>query len=170
MKKIAILLVLFSIQSFSQKLIQNEVDEFTGKKLKRTDWLTLDVGFMEMEVRYSLVKVDSTYAINIKIIEPHKYHSIDKDDELMFKLESGEIIQMHSDSSVRSCIGCGATGFIGSKALGLTAYFPFTDEQLNAMKQSPVSKMRLYLNRGYKEIIINEKKSNKFTESLKLIE
>ena len=170
MKKTTILLLLLSLQAFSQKLIKDEVDEFTGKKLKRTDWLTLDTGFMEMEVRYSLVKVDSTYAVNIKILDPKVYHSISKGNELMFKLANGEIIQMHCDNSATSCIGCGSTGFIGSKALGLTLYFPFTDEQFEALKQSPVSKIRLYLNDGYKEIVVTEKRSKKFTETLNLLD
>lgn len=171
MKTLYLLIISIGVftQSFSQKLVKNEIDEFTGKQLKKTEWASLTAGLQSIELKQSLVKVDSSYAINIKLMEHDKYYSISKGNEFMLKLESGEIITLNCDSSKTSCLGCGATGFVGSQAPGLNIYFPFTKEQLKIMQNSPVSKIRIYLNEGYQEFVIKEKSSKKFSEALKAI-
>lgn len=164
-----IVFICFFNVSFSQELIKNEIDEFTGKKIKRTEWVSLTSGMQNKELKQSLVKVDSSYAINIKFTETYTPHSINKGNEMMLKLENGEVVTLYCENSKVSCIGCGATGFVGSKAPGLDVFFPFTKEQLDKLLISSLAKIRLYLNEGYSEFVIKEKSAKKFLEALKAI-
>ena len=169
MKIIVLSLLLCTSISFSQSLEKNEVDEFTGEKVKATEWM----GFaytLDGDMRYRLCMVDTVAAINIKmILSYHDIYSVSKGDELLIKLSTNEVLKGKSIKSVFSCKGCGAVDLMGSKAYGLNTMYYIDKKTLQKLKTTPIAKIRIYTSAGTVERELKPKRAEKFIKSVNLL-
>jgi hypothetical protein len=98
-----------------------------------------------------------------------KVFSIDKDMQIMFKLDNGDIVTLNNLKFTVTCNGCGATGFVGSQAEGIDVRYPITKEQVEKLKAGKIVKVRVYTGDGYIDQDIKDKNAEKVTASLNLL-
>lgn len=173
MKRIILLIVLLSISTIvkSQSLVENKVDEFTEKAIKRTSWetMTMKFGFVTY-FRVSSVNHYKYFDLKMMIGSDGKVFSISKDQELMLKLDNGEIVKLKNIESTVTCRGCGAKGLSGSSAHGIKVSYSINQDEFNLLKNNLIKKYRVYTNDGYYEKELKSKQSKKIIKALELIE
>ncbi len=167
--KLFFLLIFLPLLSFSQKVVDNRIDEFTHHAVKRTEYKLLIMD-SKTTVYFSIRKVDSLYAMDFKMrVGNGHVFSISKGDELMFKLSTDSILTLKCLESVISCAGCGAKGLIESTAQGVTAIYIITKDQFEEITQHPPVKFRVYTNSGYTEDNLSTAKVKTLIEAIKNI-
>jgi hypothetical protein len=140
---IIILLLLIGItsKSFAQKIEESKKDDFTGKSIKRTSWENL---FTTMTAnayfRISIVGDDESFDLKYQDGSPF---AIEADQELLLKLDDGEVLTLKNAQSTATCKGCGAKGLSGSGAEGIQVLYPMTKEQAGLLKAHKVVKVRI---------------------------
>jgi hypothetical protein len=156
-----------TLQSFGQKLDENKTDEFTKNSVKRTSWETLSSSSVaNAHFRISLINEYETFDVKLMI---NKVFSIDKDQELMFKLANGDVVKLQNLKYTITCNGCGATGLAGSEAEGIQVVYPLAKEQIEQLKANKIVKVRIYTNDGYVEDDVKDKNAEKIIKSLQLL-
>jgi hypothetical protein len=176
MKKYFMLFVFVFVSSYSfcQKIEENTVDEFTGNIVKRTSWETLIKTHsftVNTIMLYSISKIKDMVYLNVKmILTPDRVFSVAKDQELMMKLETGEVVKLSNLESAISCTGCGAYGFSGSGQLGVTLSYSVNAEQFTILLKNKIVKIRIYASDGYVEEEAKNKEVVKFQKALALIQ
>jgi hypothetical protein len=166
---ILILLTGIITKSFGQKLEESHTDDFTGKTVKRTSWETLSSSMSTMSnahFRISLVGDFETFDMKLMM---NKVFSIDKDAQLMLKLDDGEVVTLQNLEYQITCKGCGATGFAGSEAEGIEVRYPLSKEQIIILKAHKVVKVRTTTNDGYFDNDIKDKNASKIQACLNLL-
>jgi len=164
---LCILLTVASLRSFAQKLEEDKKDDFSNKSVKRTSWETL-YKTLSTESHFSFSKVDSSAFINVKLMIG-KVFSIEKNQELMFKLDNGDIVKLACLEYQVTCNGCGAVGLIGRQAEGLNAAYWLSKDQLDKLKTHKVVKVRINTIYGYIDEDVKEKNANKIMACVNLI-
>src|SRR5690606_30477557 len=99
-----------------------------------------------------------------------KTFSIGKGQEIMFKLDNGEVVKLPNLEYAITCKGCGARGFGGSEGQGIEVFYMLNEEEFEKLKNNTVVKVRIYTNDGYVEEDVKEKNSKKIPIMLKLVE
>lgn len=166
---ILILLTAIVSRSFGQKLEESKTDDFTGKSVKRTSWETFCYSTSTMSnahFRISLVGDLETFDMRLMM---NKVFSIDKDAQLMLKLDDGEVVTLENLEYQITCKGCGATGFAGSEAEGIEVRYPLSKEQIAILKAHKVVKARTTTNDGYFDNDIKDKNAEKIQACLNLL-
>ena len=167
-----LLIVIFignSHQIFSQQLVENYVDEFTNNKIKRTSWTSIN-NMLRFTAYFRISRINDNYYFDLKLMIGTSVFSIEKDQELMFKLSNGEVIKLLNTQYAITCTGCGAKGFLGSQAQGIHTSYYFTNEQIKKLKEIPAIKIRIYTSKGYVEDNIKPKYYKKLQTALFLVE
>lgn len=171
MKKYTFLTCIFLLaatcQLFAQKLAENKKDEFTNNLIKRTSWESLSSTF-SINAHFRISLIDSLETFDLKVMIDKRF-SIDKDQELMFKLENGEVVKLQNLEAVRTCQGCGAVGLKGSEAPGIAALYPLNKDQAEKLKTNKVVKVRIYTTEGYLECDVKDKFAQKINAALGLL-
>lgn len=173
MKKLFLLLTLSLVTSlcFSQKLKENEIDEFTGKKKMVTSWENLCLNGKD----YAFAKVqnyDGYILLHIKHMPSWggtKPYSIDEGDKLMLMLDDGTVVTLYSPEMVFSAIGAGATGLTGSAVEGIYPTYPVNNEDVETLKSQPLKKVRMYTTNGYIEVELKGGKKEMIKNMLELV-
>jgi hypothetical protein len=175
MKKIILLVTLITViignafQLYGQTLEEDKVDEFTNNSIKRTSWETLNMS-MDFTAYYRISSINNQKYFDLKLMIGAKVFSINKDQELMFKLENGEFVKLPNLEYSITCTGCGAIGFSGSQAQGAKIMYPIDDAQFEMLKNNTVVKVRIYTSDGYVEDETKEKYAIKMQKAIKLVE
>ena len=158
-------MVLLTTISFSQKISENKIDEFTKSKIVSTEWekLTLTKYLSYFNFR----QVDDNFYMNIKIVTV-SVCSVDKDDSISFLFEDGSVLDLKNSKYAISNYGDGAIGHRASQALGLNLITELSPKDIAELKSKPVKKLRIYTSTGYFEDIVKEKNSQVFSKSLLL--
>lgn len=168
---LSLLFLLVPVSTFAQTLVKNEVDEFTSLRIMETSWEFL-LPPMSQNVHFRTKKIENNYYFDLKWMDRTgtAVYSIDKADELMFKLENGTIVKLPCIEYVISCIGCGATGFAGSEGMGINPMYHIDNKSYELLKGNTIVKMRFYTTDGYLERDIKQKYSDKINSSLTLLQ
>lgn len=176
MKKVVILLVVsFStILCFCQKLERNEVDEFTGHKVKETSWevfashTPLDLS-KTFGGQFRICRVNDSYFFDLRLsLSP--VFSVDKGQVLMFKLDNNDVVQFPCTEYKISKKGGGVSGVKWSGTEGLYVTYIIDKEQLDLIKDYKSVKVRVYTSKGYAECDIKDSDAQKIIKALKLVE
>lgn len=171
MKKYLLLIfaIITSLSLTAQELLENKVDDFTKKSIKRTSWEKLMYG-MSGTAFFRISKIDDNYYFDLKLMN-NRIFSIPENAELMFKLENDSI---YSISNIKYAItekGAGAIGFAGSAAYGIqTSYISKNDWNFSTLKKHIPVKFRIYTSDGYIEEEIKPKFVEKIANCIKLVE
>ncbi|MES2590918.1 MAG: hypothetical protein V4608_03450 [Bacteroidota bacterium] len=167
MKKL-IIAVLFCNSCFAQKITENITDEFTGANIKSTSWEYIYVKLTNT-AKVRLRKVDDSYFLELK------YNSLGmgllgsgENNPLMLKT-SDSIYKIYPKVFRSSCVGCGATGFGGSAAIGFAQEYILNKSDILRLLNSPVSKMRIYFTDGFEEAEIDNNSALSLIKMMKLI-
>ena len=171
MKKIVlgILMVVFVSNSYSQKLVENKIDEFTKESIKRTNWDIMYTDMGGFVLRYRLSKINNYYFVELKIFASGDFIIIPKDSDFMLKKSNDDIVTLKSINNESSCIGCGAIGLVASEAYGIWSKYSINLDEINKLKTDKIIKIRLYTDKAYYDKEININKSEKFIKHLELI-
>lgn len=166
MKKI-LLLLLVSIPIYSQKIVENKVDEFTKKSIVRTDWEKIS-STSELYLNVRVNKIDSISFLELRFFT-NGVASIDKNHDISFMLDNGEIINLHSAQYEISNYGDGAIGIVGSNVLGLGIECLLTETDIEKFKNHTITKVRINTSVGYFQNDVKSKFSEKFKGLFQLV-
>lgn len=165
---ITLLLVLMvSSATYSQTLEENKVDEFTGNSVKRTSWEILNQT-MKFNAFSRISRINENTYLDLKIMIGGKVFAIAEGDELMLKLSNDEIIKLQSIKYEITCTGCGARGYSGSQAQGLSVIYSIANDQIEKLKNNSIIRVRIYTTNGYVEEDTKPKNADIIMNALKL--
>ena len=162
----ALLLNIFNLSA--QKLVKNSKDEFTGALVKETSWETV-VMKSNLTLYSRARKINDQYILDFKITMGGSVFSMDKGDEIMFKLSNGKIQSIENAEYSITSSGGGARGLAGSNMQGLEASFYVDQNIIDDLKTYNIEKIRIYTTDGYVEEDVNKDKDIKFKSLLKLV-
>jgi len=171
MKKYLLLFALTTVLSsftYAQTLVKNEVDEFTGVSIKQSSFERLNWDY-DFTVYARLTKTGNQYWLDIKMIQAGKVFAIDKGDELMLKLDDGNVVKLKNKEFTVTCRGCGAAGSGGSSAPGLQVHYLLQENEFNQLLHSAITKLRIHTTDGYLESPVKQKYDKKFKRSMELV-
>lgn len=167
MKNITILLLFIGLSAFSQELVRNEIDEFTGKHVKETKWVTLN----KKSSIYSYVKlmyVNGKYVLRFKMMSAGVF-AVREGENFYLKLETEEILKLYVMEYELTTYGAGATGLIGKEALGLELHIKISPEQIDLLSKYLIIKTRVVTTDGYHEAEAKSKQAKNVMAIAKLI-
>jgi hypothetical protein len=165
-KNLLVVTLCFStVFCFSQKLEENEVDEFTGNSIKRTSWELLST----FKPYFRISKINNSYTFQIKLMLGNVF-SIDKGEFLMLKLDNDSIVKLPNLEYAITCTGCGAVGYLGSGAQGIHVKYILHEEAREKLKKHLVTKIRIYTSDGYVDYDTKKKNAQKIIKALEIID
>jgi len=170
MKKAVLVLLLATITQslLAQKIVKNEVDEFTGHSVKETSWTT----FTSKSKLYSytrLRKVDNTCFLGFKMVTKGVVCSVKEGETLFFKLSNNEIMKVTNLDHEITSVGAGAASVSWSNVLGLHLKCSLNKDQIAKLNKHNIVKVRVNTSVGYIEAELKEKQSLKFKKALALL-
>lgn len=157
---ILILLTGIISKSFGQKIEENKKDDFTGKLVKRTSWESL-FSSSDGVAHFRVSEVGDDETIDLKLMLGGKVFSIEKDNEMMLKLDDGEVVTLACFQYAISSKGAGATGMNGSGAQGVQVMYPITKDQATQLKAHKIVKVRIVYTEGALDSDVNDKNATK---------
>ncbi len=161
------LIMVVSNTAFSQKIAEDYVDEFTKDKIIRTSWeKAISKSDIGAYIRFE--RKNDTLRFNFKFMLLSVF-SMPPGENLMIMLDNTEVIKLTNTDYHVSCIGCGATGFAGSKLPGLDLLWNVDKEFVGKLKNHKIKKIRIYLRDGYMEEEVKEKFAIKIQQIAALI-
>lgn len=164
---IAIGLIMCSPLIYSQKIIEDKIDDFTQKRIVKTDWEKI-VATSSLYLNIQLSKVNETKYMDLKFFT-NKVTSIDTKDDISFMLENNEIVNLKSNSYKISGYGDGSIGLKGSAGLGLHIECLLSDADVEKFKGHLITKIRINTSTGYFQDEVKPKKSEVFKKTFELI-
>lgn len=167
---LALFIVFTHTLAQGQILEKDEIDEFTGHKIKKTSYEVLVQNF-KLNAFVSANNInDSIYYLQLKLMTPTaSVHAIDKDGIFFLKLSDNTVVELRNKEFTVSCTGCGARGFGGSRGQGTMTTYYLTGENLTKLKSQSIIKMRIYTTDGYLESNVNNARMNVIQDLLRLI-
>lgn len=167
--------IIFGVTSLTfglhgQSLEENKVDEFTNNAVKRTSWELLCFSMKNNFTSYFRIsRINEYNYFDLKLMIGGIF-SIDKDQEIMFKLDNEDIVKLLNLKYEVTCKGCGAIGLSGSNVQGINVSYTLDEEQFEMLKNHEVVKVRIFTNDGYVEGDTKRKHVKKIPKALELVE
>ncbi|MDR3680743.1 MAG: hypothetical protein P4L41_12330 [Flavipsychrobacter sp.] len=154
-------LICISSHSFSQKIVVDKKDEFTKHRIKQTSWEKLYMGSFKFPGQgyFRITNIDGTVYLDLKMITGSVV-AIEKKQEIMFKLANDSIVSLQNPEFTVSCSGCGATGFVGSNAQGISISCVIDGPIHKQLAAIPIEKIRVYTTKGYSEYNVGKQNEN----------
>jgi hypothetical protein len=162
-------MALLTLGCFGQTLEKDEVDEFTGRKVKHTSVEVLTKN-MRFSLFYRIMSEDNKKVVNIKMMIGAKVFSIAEGDEIMFKMAGGQVVTLPCLAFVVTCTGCGARGFGGSTGQGINAQYFLSRENFELLRTNDLEKIRVYTSLGYAEADIAKGNAETFRRSFVILD
>jgi hypothetical protein len=165
MKKLVLLIFLLfiSLCSYSQKITKNTIDKFTGSSIVQTSDVDIADSFW-----CSITKVNSVYILNLYFNGGHNTYTSDKDDELLLKLKSGEIISLKNRELVTSELIQNTINGRYYSHFTISPTYIIDTEQLNKLKSNPIEIIRLSLSTKIADGDVTEKHAQKLMKLFNL--
>lgn len=162
---ISLLSVVFTLSA--QKLVKDEVDEFTGNKVRKTSYEKLVYPSKQMYVH--MLFVDGQYVLGMKSMLGGVY-SIGSDDLLYLKLGNNEVVKLTPMESTVACKGCGSPSAISAaNVYGTFVQYKLSDEDVKLLESSPIVKVRCTYSKGMAEAEVKGKRQTVVQDLIKLI-
>lgn len=150
-------LMLFIISSFS--LAQSQ-----------SSWETMNNSSKGFTMYYRFVKENDERTLEVKLMV-HKGISnipftVSEGKRFILRFKDGSVVELLNLKNTQSCIGCGSTGMIGSKAEGGKMYYSITLDQFEYLCNNSLVEYTIYTDDDSYSNIVKEKKSNEFKNHL----
>lgn len=164
MKQFLLFLAILSIcgSAYSQKIVKNEKDAFTGSNVIETSYVTISDGFT-----CSIRSVNGTRILRVSFNGGDEIYTMEKDAQFMFKLQNDSIITLVNLED--------AVGEYWSSPIGNISHFllktkyELSEEQINELQANKITNVRFYTTDGYIERKVSEKNAKKLLKLFALI-
>lgn len=171
MKPLLPLFLLFCSAAFSQKIVTDKKDEFTGNSVKETsvENLAQPLKMSGYSYKFSFKKINENIYLGLRIMSLSNSVFAIKDGEvLMLKTEDTVITLSNTKYEISSRGGAGS-GLSSGSSHGVTLYFPLDNEAIQTIKSKMIIKLRLYTTDGYSEQDIKAAADKKVKTAINLI-
>lgn len=165
--KRALFLVLLStmwIAAFSQKIVKNEKDAFTGNQVTETSYATLSDG-----LTCAIRAVNGKAVLLVSFNGGDEVYTMERDAQFMFKLQNDSIITL---TNIEDAVSEYKSFTIGSTRIShflLQTKYILPEEQLALLKSDKITKVRFNTTAGYIERNVSEKNAKKLLKLFSLI-
>jgi hypothetical protein len=166
-------MILLAVVTSGQTL---EIDNFKDVQIKRTSWESLNKSNKKepATVYFNFSKMNDRYYLNLKILiytglRLQAFH-IDKDEELILKLDNNEYVDLYNYQYAKSCDGCGSVGLRGSLGEGIEVTYLLRTEELESFQNNKVVRIRIFTSEGYADCFIKNKDAVIFQNAATIIE
>jgi len=167
MKKFLFLVVLiFPSLVFAQKIKESKIDDFTGEKVIYTSWETIKKTSATDNLMFMFRHENKTIYLHLKWVTNAKT-SIEESRDIMFKLNDDKVVKLSCLKDVKSSEGGGATGFWLSGLEGIDPIYIGDFSAFNS--ESFAEKVRISTDKGYKDIDLKVKDTEKINKAYKLL-
>lgn len=165
--KRALFLVLLStmwIATFSQKIVKNEKDAFTGNQVTETSYTAISDGF-----NCALRIVNDTHTLLAVFNCGDEVYTMEEGAEFMFKLQNDSIITIYNLKDAIAEYWSATIGSTHISHFNLKTKYILTDEQIKQLKTTPITVVRFYTTDGYIERKVSSKNAKKLLKLFTLI-
>jgi hypothetical protein len=170
--KLLLPLLLTCTTTFSQKLVVNKTDEFTGKSIKETSVETLAKPFKMSGFAYTFAfkKENDNLFLNLRLMSmSNSVFSIKDGNILSVKMDNDSVIVLNNQEYAISKTGGAGGGFTSGNSQGTSLYFLLSTENIETLKNRKIIKIRVNTTDGYTEQDIKASADKKVKESLRLV-
>jgi len=142
-------LIMFFQTVFAQdkcKYEKNEIDQFTKSKNVVTEWTDFN-GSAEIHASVKLQRSDNNYILFFACNFTTSIKdgmSVDKGQEVIILLESGDTVLSHSNESIQ-CVTKYRPSFNGNFDAEVHTNCNLSSEQITKIKSSPLKSIRVYM-------------------------
>lgn len=166
MKRFLLFLAILSIcgSAYSQKIVKNEKDAFTGSHVIETSYVTISDGFT-----CSIRSVNGTRILMVSFNGGDEIYTMEKDAQFMFKLQNDSIITL---ANLEDAVGEYRSLNIGNSHIShflLKTKYELSEEQINELQANKITNVRFYTTAGYIERKVSEKNAKKLLKLFALI-
>ncbi len=155
----------------TQYLQEDFTDAATNDTIKRTHWHILERGQVErqLNVYFRISSINSAYFLDLKVVQGARTFAVAKYAPLQITLENGAELILYNTEYQRSCKGCGARGYKGNDAEGVTLCYPITEHAMALLLDNHAYKLKFTDGNGSYSRIIKENEAQTLMEELDLI-
>ena len=176
MKKILLIVFLIPFicqaQSYREEyLCENRIDEYTHDSIMRTNWFVLARGVIgdQFNLFFRISSINGEYFLDLKAMDAGYLIVVARNAPLDLLLEGDIKIRLYNSSYQASCTGCGARGYNGSDAHGITLSYPVPKADMEKLQYYYLDKVKLYCANGYWLKKVNDNNSELFMSQVNLI-
>ncbi len=176
MRKLLIVLMLLPFcapaQSYKDdKLQDNFIDRSSGDSVLHTYWHVLCRGNItdQLTIFYRFSKINDRYSLDIKVMDAGSDVVVARNAELRLLLDDGSSLSLYNSAYAVSCIGCGARGYMGSDAPGISLSYPVSGKEMTKLQRSYVERVKIYVAYGYWQRSVHEYNSEVFFKQANLV-
>lgn len=159
MRRSILLILLCSIwvAAFSQKIVKNEKDEFTGNQVTETSYTAISEGF-----NCALRIVNNTHTLLTVFNCDDNVYTMEEGAEFMLKLQNDSIITLQNPKDAVAEYWSTTIGSLHLSHFNLNTKYILSDEQIIQLQTIPIKIVRFYTTDGYIERKVSEKNAKKY--------
>lgn len=166
----SIIFICITITASSQYIIEDNTDDINGNRVARTTWETLKFEPQGPAAFFSVSCNNGTIYFRLKLTLRWGAESdIEKDAELLFKLDNDSTITLYNLRYDKSEKNKGAKGILGADLHGTLTHYQISQEDIDKIKNNKIVQWRVYTTDRYVESKIREKKYTLIKHSLIMI-
>lgn len=163
----SILLILFCsiwVAAFSQKIVKNEKDEFTGSQVTETSYTPISDGF-----NCALRIVNDTWTLLAVFNCGDNVYTMEEDAEFMLKLQNDSIITLQNLKDAVAEYWSKTVGSLHLSHFNLKTKYILSNEQIKQLQTTPITVVRFNTTDGYIERKVSGKNAKKLLKLFNLI-
>lgn len=152
------------VAAFSQKIVKNEKDAFTGSHVTETSYVKLSDG-----LTCAIRSVNNLRVLMVSFNGGDEVYTMEKDAQLMFKLQNDSIVTL---SNLEDAVGEYRSFTIGNTHIShflLQTKYILSDEQIKDLHIHKITIVRFYTTAGYIEREVSDKNAKKLLKLFSLI-
>lgn len=166
MKRFILFLAILSIygSAYSQKIVKNEKDSFTGSQVIETSYATISDG-----LTCSIRSVNGIHILLISFNGGDEIYTMEKNSQFMFKLQNDSIVTL---TNLEDAVGEYRSLNVGSTHIShflLKTKYELSEEKIHELQTYKISNVRFYTTDGYIERKVSEKNAKKLLKLFNLI-
>ena len=166
MKRLILSLAILNIceYAYSQKIVKNEKDAFTGNHVIETSYTAISDGFT-----CSIRSVNGTNILLVSFNGGDEIYTMEKNAQFMFLLQNDSIITL---ANLEDAVSEYRSLNIGSTHIShflLKTKYDLSENQIRELQTHKISNVRFYTTDGYIERKVSEKNAKKLLKLFNLI-
>lgn len=166
MKRFILFLAILNIcgSAYSQKIVKNEKDSFTGSHVIETSYVTISDG-----LSCSVRSVNGIRVLLVSFNGGDEIYTMERDAQFMFKLQNDSIITLINQEDA---VGEYRSLNVGSTHIShflLKTKYDLSEEKINELQTHKITNVRFYTTAGYIERKVSEKNAKKLLKLFNLI-
>ncbi len=151
----------------AQKLVKNEIDEFTGKNELITSTKYIATSVTKGTLSIGAAKINNQVYLIVGFEQTNVF-AIDKGDNILLKLDNGDVIKLYVPEYQISQRG-GAPSSALSSNQGITNYIQIDLDTYNKLMNNMVEKIRVNTTEGYIDLKAKPNRVGVIPKALSLV-